>query len=172
VTSERRVVVGQISGLFGVKGWVKVFSFTEPRENIFHYQPWFLCPKNQSDDCVVEYQVAESRVHGKGLIVLLDGIDEPDSVARLIGAEILVGREQFEGAEKGEYYWADLIGLHVSTVDERALGVVQRLTATGANDVLVVEGDRRRLIPFLVDTVIRRVDLEHGQIIVDWDPDF
>jgi len=172
VTSERRVVVGQISGPFGVKGWAKVFSFTEPRENIFRYQPWYLCPRDQSADCAVEYQVAESRVQGKGLIVLFDGMDEPDSVAELAGAEILVGREQFERTEKSEFYWADLVGLQVSTVDERVLGVVKRLTETGANDVLVVEGDRRRLIPFLIGTVIRQVDLDNGQIIVDWDPDF
>jgi len=172
VANARRVVVGQISGLFGVKGWVKVFSFTEPRENILSYRPWFLRPPNQSDDRAVEYRIVAGRVHGKGLVALFEGMDERDSVAELIGTEILVERERFEETKKSEYYWADLIGLQVRTVDEQVLGVVQNLIATGANDVLVVEGDRRRLVPFFIVTVIRQVDLGHGQIVVNWDSDF
>ena len=90
----------------------------------------------------------------------------------MVGAEILVEREQFAGAEQGEYYWADLVGLEVRTADDRALGVVDSLLETGANDVLVVEGDRRYLVPFLMGSVIKEVDLEKRNITVDWDPDY
>jgi len=89
-----------------------------------------------------------------------------------VGAEILVDRDQFGGVERDEYYWADLVGTRVVTTNDQELGVVESLLETGANDVLVVQGDRRRLIPFLIGSVIQMVDLDSGNIIVDWDPDF
>ena len=169
---ERCVIVGQISGLYGVKGWVKVFSDTRPQENIFRYSPWYLRRTDQDQDNVGKYEVAEDRVHGKGLIARFGGIDDRDAAAKLVGAEILVAREQFAGTKKDEYYWADLVGLQVRTADERVLGTVKSLMETGANDVLVIDGDRRRLVPFVLGPVVKEVDLDTGTIVVDWDPDF
>jgi 16S rRNA processing protein RimM len=119
-----------------------------------------------------KYEIAEDRHHGKGLIALLGGVDDRDSAEKLVGAEILVDRDQFGDVERDEYYWADLVGTRVVTADDQDLGVVESLFETGANDVLVVQGDRRRLVPFLLGSVIQAVDLESGIIIADWDPDF
>jgi 16S rRNA processing protein RimM len=165
---DRLVVAGQISGHYGVKGWVKVFSFTQPRARIVSYAPWVLRRGEQTD----VYEVAEGKAHGKGVIVRLSGIDNRESAAGLIGAEILVDRQRFAELEPGEYYWSDLMGLAVQTESGQKLGIVDHLLETGANDVLVIEGERRRLIPFLKDTVIRQVDLDAGLIVVCWDPDF
>jgi 16S rRNA processing protein RimM len=162
------VAVGKITGLFGVKGWIKIFSYTEPRDGILNYSPWYLLV-NGEHMCV---EPDAGKQHGKGVIAHLQSINDRDAAARLINAEIAIHRDQLPSAEEGEYYWADLIGLKVVTLDGKALGTVSYLFETGANDVMVVAGDRERLIPFLRDSVVRRIDLKKGLIEVDWDPEF
>jgi 16S rRNA processing protein RimM len=162
------IPVGRISGVYGVKGWVKVFSYTEPRDNITRYQPWYL-------DCGAGWQsrqVAESRRHGKGVIARLDGCADRDHALALMNCEIGVRREQLPATAPGEYYWNDLIGLEVVNQQGERFGRVDNLLETGANDVLVVQGERERLIPFVVDKVVTDVDLEAGVIRVDWDKDY
>lgn len=162
------VVMGRISGLYGVRGWVKVHSETEPRENIVQYSPWYL----RLQDGWREVPLAAGRRHGKGVVAQLAGYDNRDAAAALVGTEVAVRRDQLPPPAAGEYYWADLIGLRVATVDGTDLGIVDHLMETGANDVLVVRGERERLIPFLPDDVVVEVDLEGGCMRVDWDPDF
>ncbi|MGA7800465.1 MAG: ribosome maturation factor RimM [Gammaproteobacteria bacterium] len=163
-----RVVIGQISGLYGVRGWVRVYSYTTPRTAILDLQPWMVRCGERWD----RWALAEGRGHGKGVVVRLDGIDDRDAAAGLIGADIAVRREQLPSLGPGEYYWTDLEGLRVRTVDGRELGIVDHLFETGANDVIVVRGERERLIPFIKGQVVRRIDLGGGEIEVDWDPDF
>jgi 16S rRNA processing protein RimM len=166
--TENWVAIGKIAGLFGVKGWVKIFSYTEPRDGILTYSPWYLMVNGER----VCLQPDAGKQHGKSVIAHLQSIDDRDAAARLINAEITIRRDQLPRAEEGEYFWIDLIGLKVVTLDGKALGTVSYLFETGANDVLVVAGDRERLIPFLRDSVVRRIDLEKGLIEVDWDPEF
>jgi 16S rRNA processing protein RimM len=166
--TEQRVLVGRVAGHYGVRGWVKIFSFTEPRENILEYSPWHLSGGDRSSECTV----AEGRVHGKGLIARIDGVTDRDVAAAYVGAEISVARDQFGREAADEHYWVDLEGMQVETIDGLVLGTVVHLFATGANDVMVVEGDRRRLVPFVADDVVRRIDKDARKIIVDWDPDF
>lgn len=164
----RQVIVGRVSGLFGVRGWVKVESFTDPRDNILQYAPWRL---SCGDEMIVR-TVAESQVRGKGLIARFEGVEDRDDAARYVGADIRVDRDLFAREAANEYYWSDLEGMEVATVAGQSLGVVAKLLATGANDVMVVEGDRRRLIPFVIEDVVTSVDRSRRTIIVDWDPDF
>ena len=163
-----RVVLGRVSGLFGVQGWVKVYSHTEPRENIATYRNWHL-------QCNGEWQsvrVEQGRRHGKGVVVKLAGIEDRDQAAALIGCDIAIERDQLPPLPRGEYYWTDLEGLRVVTLEGTELGRVSHLFATGANDVMVVQGERERMLPFVQPDVVRRVDLEQGLIEVDWDPEF
>jgi len=169
---DTHVIVGRISGVYGVKGWVRIYSFTRPTDGIFRYRPWYLRQENQDGDENKAYEIAENRRHGKGLIALLGGIDDRDAAEKLVGADILVDRDLFVDIDQGEYYWTDLIGMRVVTPDGLELGVVESLLETGANDVLVLESDKRRLVPFLVGSVIREVDTEGRKIVADWDPDF
>jgi len=162
------VEVGRINGLYGVRGWVKVFSHTQPRDNIVHYDPWYLQVRGELRPA----RVAEGRLHGKGVVVRLEGYDDREQARELIGTDILVQRGQFAPPEPGEYYWADLVGLRVVTVDGVELGRVDHLVETGANDVMAVVGERERLIPFVLDQVVTEVDLEGGLLRVDWDPEF
>lgn len=165
---RRWVLMGRVSGLYGVRGWLKVFSHTEPRSRILDYNPLFVNSAGQWRALDVE----DGRVHGKGVIIKPAGHDDRDAASALIGCDIAVRRDQLPEPEPGEYYWADLAGLRVVTVEGVELGTVDHLFKTGANDVMVVTGERQRLIPFVRDEVIVDIDFEQGVIQVDWDPEF
>lgn len=169
MSGERRILLGKVVGVFGVRGWVKLLSHTEPRRALFDYLPWTLRHRGVDRD-IVEI---EGREQGRGLVAHLRDVDTREMAEALIGAEIWIDRSALPKPRKGEYYWVDLENLAVQTVSGQALGRVSHVIATGANDVLaVVDGERERLIPFVPDDVIKRVDLDAGLIVVDWDPDF
>ena len=166
----RRVPVGRIVGLHGVQGWIKLESWTEPRTKIFDYHPWLLATV---PDAVMEITGAKGRPQGKGLVAQLPGVDDRDAAAALVGSDIYVAREQLPPLGKDEYYWVDLEGLEVVTTEGAALGRVSHLFGTGANDVVVVrDGTRERLVPFIQGSYVRSVDLSGGRMVVDWDPEF
>lgn len=166
---ERLLIVGRINGLFGIKGWVKVFSYTRPMANLLQYRPWQL-RQNQIWHPVTLQQAAEQ---GKGLIALIEGCHDRDTAACWLGADIGVFRHQLPPSnDKEGYYWFDLIGLQVINQAQFPLGRVDSLIETGANDVLVVKGERERLIPFVFEHVVLNVDLQAGLIHVNWDSDF
>lgn len=164
--AENIVPLGHVSGVHGIQGWVKIHSLTEPREAIFEYQPWLLGAAHKP------VRVLQGKKHGNRLIAHIEDVDDRDTAEALVHQPIGVCREQLPEAEEGHFYWADLIGLRVELEDGTELGVVDNLMATGANDVLVVRGDRQRLVPFVREQYVKRVDLENGLIVVDWDPDF
>ncbi len=163
-----RIILGRISGLFGVKGWVKVFSYTEPRENVIRYSPWHLLRAGLEQ----VHEVAAGRCHGAAVIAQLRGVDDRDAAANLIGADIEIARQQLEPLPPGEYYWAELQGLEVKDLGGSMLGRIDHLLRTGAHDVLVVEGERQRLIPFVRGGIVKDVDLDRGVVRVDWSPDY
>lgn len=170
--SSGRVVLGRIAGLYGVRGWVRVRSWTEPREALLDYREWLV----GSGDSWELKPVAEAKVHGKGLIARLEDMDDRDAAARLVGADVAVPRERLPEPAEGEYYWADLEGLEVRHRDGRVLGRVDRLIETGAHDVLVVRPgaaghDSEVLIPFVPGEFVLGVDLAAGIIDVDWEWD-
>lgn len=169
--SGEPVVLGRISGLHGVRGWVRVFSYTEPREALLGYRSWLL----GTPDGWVERTVAEGRKQGKSLVVRLRGTEDRDAASEWIGADIAVARESLPPAGKGEFYWTDLEGLQVRHRDGRILGRVAYMLATGANDVMVVQrgGETKQelLIPFVPEMYILRVDIAEGVIDVDWEWD-
>lgn len=169
-TANDMVRLGYISGVFGVKGWLKVYSDTEPRENILNYTPWYLYIDGQWQ----ARKVLAGRPHSKGIVVQLEGCDDRDRAATLVKTQIAITRDQLPEPAAGEYYWQDLKGLQVVTLDEVNLGKVTNLMETGANDVLVVKAEdgRERLIPFIREDVVTHIDLETGTMTVDWDPEF
>ncbi len=162
------VIVGRVAGLYGIRGWVKVFSYTDPLQNIIGYSPWTIEAGGERR----EYPVAEGRVHGKGVVARLDGFEDRDAAARLLGADIEIRRDRLPELPAGQWYHADLEGLSVVTEGGVALGRVRHLFETGANPVMVVDGERERLVPFVHEKVVLGVDLESGVIRVDWDPEF
>ncbi len=161
------VVLGHIIGVYGVRGWVKVRSHTRDRASILDYDHWML----RLEDGWREFSVAEGRVHGAGLVARLEGIAERSAAAALVGTDIAVRRSELPALEGGSYYWSQLEGMRVVNVQGIELGSVSNLFETGANDVMVVTGERERLIPF-VRGVVQSVDLAGGTMRVDWDADF
>jgi len=139
---------------------------TEPREAIFEYQPWLLGPTEE----VV--RISEGKRHGKHLIALLKDVTDRDQAESLLNRQISVYREQLPDLPETEFYWADLIGLKVNSPDGSGLGTIKDMLATGANDVMVVQGEKELLIPFVLGLYVKDVDLVLGVVTVDWDPDF
>ena len=165
--SSKLVTLGRIGGVYGIKGWLKVHSYTEPRDNIVDYSPWLLLRGDERREaCVMDARTAGGRV-----IVKLGGVDDRDAAREWVGAEIAVERRQLPPCGPGEFYWSDLEGLEVRTLRGEVLGKVDHLLATGGNDVLVLAGETERLIPFVWDSVIRSVDLDAGVIVADWAAD-
>ncbi len=160
------IVVGKITGVFGVKGWVKLYSWTEPRDAIGDYNPWLL---RQSSRGWREVEIEAARNQAKTVIAKLKAIDDRDAARLLAGSEIGIVRSQLEALQADEYFWRDLIGLRVLGRDGALLGEVSGLLETGANDVLVVKGEQQYLIPWVMQHSVLKVDLDKGEIQVDWD---
>lgn len=163
------VVVGRITAVFGVRGEVRVHSLTDPPENLCEYRPWMLA---DSAGVWGECEPMGVRGHGRGLIARFKGVDDRDAAQALVGRDVAVRRSELPPTEAGEHYWIDLIGLRVVTTEGCELGAVSHLMETGANDVLVVQGDRERLIPYLPGQVVMEVRTQDRCIVVDWDPEF
>ena len=119
-----------------------------------------------------EVQGVRGRDGGKHIVATVPGVSDRDAAEALRGTEILVPREALPPPAPGEYYWVDLEGLRVVTVEGVALGEVSHLLSTGANDVMVVRGERERMLPFVQPDYVKSVDFESGTITVDWDPEF
>ncbi len=165
---SKMVPLGRISGVFGIRGWVKVHSDTAPRDNILSYSPWYL---QRGEDWEAR-KLLDGHPQGKGLVARLQGCGDRDQAAALIGCLIAVPRDRLPALNPDEYYWDDLEGLLVVNAEGVELGRVSHLFATGANDVMVVRGERERLLPWVWGRVILEADLEAGLIRVDWDQDF
>lgn len=163
-----KIRIGRIIGLFGVKGWVKIYSYTHPRCNILTYTPWHI----RLEGCWKEIILDSHRHHGHTLLAKLKGFDDRNQAAHLLGAEVAVDPGQLEPLSQSEYYWAELIGLRVLDLHGRELGVVDHLLETGAHDVLVLQGNSEILIPFVIGPIVQTVDVEAGYLRVAWDPDY
>ena len=168
-TDEARVIIGRVNGTYGVRGWVRLQSFTRPEDNALSFPQWYLRVDN---DGWRQMRVLAARRQGKSFVAQLQGCDDLDAATRVLGATVAVPRASFPPLEQGEYYWTDLVGMTVVTQTGVPLGTVERLLETGANDVLVVRGERERLIPFIGPQVIERVDVERKCIAVDWEREF
>ena len=166
---QRMITVGRLHGAFGVRGEVKLESFTDPLRSIARYQPWILRDARGIERACEGVRVREG---GKGLIATMPGIEDKDAADALRGTEVLVPRSALPPPAEGEFYWVDLEGLRVVNVDGTDFGIVSHLFSTGANDVLVAQGERERMIPFVLPDYIRSVDFEAGVVTVDWDADF
>jgi 16S rRNA processing protein RimM len=164
---DRLVVMGRVLAPYGVKGWIKIQPFTQQNRGLLDYPLWQV----GHDGAWQAQSVESAKVHGAAVVAKLAGIADRDQAAALQGMRIAVSRDDFPPPASGEFYWSDLVGLQVINAAGVVLGAVSRVFETGANDVLVVEGERERLLPF-IETVIRKVDLAGGRITVDWEADY
>jgi len=160
-------LVGKINGLFGVQGWVKIFSHTHPRKNILSYQPWHIEIEGQWKTL----DIVNGREQGKTIVAQLKDISDRDQARAMIGVDLYIEKSQLPRLSKGEYYWEDLIGLEVVNQENIILGKVNSLVDTGANHVLIVTGTKEHWVPY-VEPFLISVDIDKQQILVDWDENF
>ncbi|MGH8610712.1 MAG: ribosome maturation factor RimM [Gammaproteobacteria bacterium] len=162
------ITVGRVCGIYGVKGWVRVYSYTQPKTNILCYSPWYL---GGSNGRWLERRVVDAKTHGDGVLALLEGYEDRAQARGSMGQEIAVYRSQLPEPGLGEYYWADLIGMRVMNREGTEFGTVTGLIETGMHDVLVVQGERERLVPFVSGIYVYSIDSVLRCIAVDWDLD-
>lgn len=186
-SDSEKLVLGGISGVFGIKGWLKVFSETDPLENILSYSPWYVEVNKQWQ----AFKLVDGKRHGKAVIVQLEGINDRNQAEALKRARIAIDPSQLAETAENEFYWRDLKGLQVLNRAGYEFGLVVEILETGANDVLVIHSNEVKevdssakvkvkanakqvefLIPFIWESVILKVDLEAGLIEVDWEPDY
>ncbi|MCK5894645.1 MAG: ribosome maturation factor RimM [Endozoicomonadaceae bacterium] len=179
LVAEQGVIMGRITAVYGIKGWIKVYSFTAPMESILKYRQWLL---RYPDGRTQAVSIDGGRKQGKGMVAHVLGCDDRDDALQFTESDILIRRDELPELESGDYYWHQLEGLTVFALtesgDEVNLGKVDHLIETGANDVLVVHAtrgsvdQRKRMVPYLLDRVVKEVNLEKGFIRLLWEPDF
>jgi 16S rRNA processing protein RimM len=167
--NERRILLGRIVGAFGIRGQIKIESWTEPRDAIFRYQPWILVDASGNERV---FSGARGKESGKHLVASFPDVDDRNVVEAMRGTDIYVLRSALPPPKAGEFYWIDLEGFRVVTVDGVDFGTVSHLFSTGANDVLFIRGDRERMVPFVEPEFVKSVDFDAGLITVDWDSEF
>jgi len=182
VKEEHLITVGKITSVYGIKGWVKVFSYTDPKENVFEYQPWYLAaPEGMESGTLEPLEIDQHRPQGQGLVAHIKGVDDRDQARLFCQRDILISRGLIPDLPEGEYYWHQLEDLEVfscSSGSLQLLGRVNRMMETGANDVMQVKpcdgsiDSRERLVPFVVGEYETQVSLDKGTITLDWDPEF
>ena len=165
---DRDIVIARVLDAFGVKGQLKVRTFTEDPQNILEFTTW----KLSGSGCTGRvFEVVAQKLQNQNVIATLKGLETREEALELKGFNISIAFSALAELSPDEYYWNDLIGLSVSNVDGAEFGVVEEMMETGANDVLMVRGDKLRLIPYIA-SVIKDVDLDRGSILVDWFEDF
>ncbi len=170
-----KIVVGKFGATYGIKGWLKVISYTDKAESIFDYSPWYINQKGEW----VEYCIESWKRHNKGMVAKIEGLEAREEAHLLTNFEIAIEPDSLPELSENEFYWRELFGMQVMTTKGYDLGVVSDMLETGSNDVLVVKanlkdafGQKERLIPFLEEQVIKNIDRKAQRIEVDWDPGF
>ncbi len=170
---EDLIVLGKITSVHGVRGEVKIYSFTDPIDNLLGYPAWTL----KRDGEVKQVELVSGRLQGKILVAKLKGLDDREVARTFAGFDICVPRALLPDLDDGEYYWHQLEGLKVIDLQGQLLGRLDHLLETGSNDVMVVKpcpgslDDRERLLPY-TEQCVQKVDLAAGEMRVDWDADF
>lgn len=167
MTNNGRILIGKVSGCFGVKGWLKIFSYSSPRDNITSYKSWII------DGRV--FESVTSKKQGKLIVAKLDGIDDKDTALLMIGQKIEIDTQQLAQLDNDQFYWRDLIGVEVTNTSGIKFGKLQSILETGAHDVIFIKGaeksQRERVIPYLMGDTIVEVDLKQNTMLVDWHED-
>lgn len=166
--TDEWVIVGRFGRTHGIKGLITVHSFTEPRDNILRYTDWHIKLADQWQPL----KLLNVEINNKSILAQIEGYREREQVAVFTNVEIAVSRKQLPPLEPGEFYWHQLVGMQVVNLQHQELGKVIDVLSTGSNDVLVIEGEKRHLVPYLLDQFITDIDPGKGVITVDWDVDF
>lgn len=168
----RPILLGRIQGLFGVRGWLKVYSYTDPPANILSYPNWHLRRPDAPD--WRQMRLVHGHKQGKGLVAQLapnnaGPLPNRDVAAAFLGADIAVDHAALPKPPRDQVYWTDLIGCQVKTLQGALLGWVVDMMDTGAHGVMVIEGEQQHLVPFVRGPIVQAIDLDAALITIDWE---
>jgi len=166
-SNEKMIIVGCLGTSHGVRGWIKITSYTDPDTNILNYNPWYF----KTHGIYTPVNVIEKRIQGPYLVAKLQGCDTPEVAKTWTGREISVPRSTLPPCKDNEFYWSDLEGLQVIDTAGHVLGTLENLMATGSNDVMLISGNKMLQIPFIMHDVVKSVSIDKGTITVDWQDD-
>jgi len=152
--------MGRVAGSYGVRGWIKVQA---PQQALARCGRWSVGG--------TDYPVEQVKEHSGTLLAKLAGLDDREAALKLKGSTVYVRREAMPAPEEGHYYLADLVGLEVVNAQGVVLGAVKRWMFNGAQDVMEVQGEGTRLLPW-IPSVVKKVDLQQRRIEVDWGADW
>jgi len=155
--------MGRVTGSYGIQGWVRVFPYSDEREALAAYPEWWIGGEPR--------RLREARVQGAVLVAKLDGIETREQALKLKGAEVAVQRAAFAAPAEGQYYYADLLGVEVVNLEGERLGTVSAMSSNGAHDMMALDGERKRLLPW-IPQVVKSVDMAARRIEVDWGADW
>ena len=163
---DKKIYLGKITGVHGIKGWLKIQSFSSPPENILNYPSWIINNQGEEDF----YSIEKGRKQNNKIVVKLEKIDDRNTAESLINSKIQILRSDLPKLSNENYYWSDLVGLSVLSSEEKVIGKIESLIETGANDVMVIITlkDERILIPFVMHEIIKEVNVELNYIKIDW----
>lgn len=160
-------MLGKIVGAYGVRGWVKIKSYTDPPENLLGYEQLLIGRTGHPPDRWTSVKLEDGRMTAKGVLGKVKGIDTPEEARARIGVELGVWRSQMPPPPPGQYYWADLEGLTAQSPSGERLGTVDHFRSTPAGTMIVIRGERELWVPFVKERVVQ-VDLASGRIVLDW----
>jgi len=160
--AQAGIELGRVVGVFGVQGWIRLRSHTDPPEQILKYRRWTIAGQ--------EWKVVAGRAQGDTVVAQLEGLADRDAALKLRGGVIEVQRKALPKARSGEHYWTDLLGSEVVNGQGTVLGTLKAVTHNGAQDVMIVQGDVERLIPYVRGPIVTSV--APGRIVVDWQADY
>lgn len=168
MSSDSHITIGKFAKAYGVKGWIKVVSYTDPITNLIDYAPhWQVIHNNKT----LSLDIEDAKLHGKFVIVKIKGYNAPETVRTFTNDLIKIAREDLPTLKDDEHYLADMIGLNVVSTSGVNFGKISEIQETGANDVIVVEGEKRTLIPYL-DHVVLKINVDKQEMLVDWEDDY
>jgi len=160
------VVVGRLGQAYGIKGWLKLQSFTAPEDNIFKYAPWYIKHSRGYEPITI----TEFKPHSKGFVIHLSHCNDRTTAQTLVGFDIVIEQKQLPLLKEGEFYLVELEGMEVKTTTGLLLGTLSYFLPVGDTEVMVIEGEKQHLVPFLMDHFVKDINKKEKYIIVDWDP--
>ncbi|QCI24450.1 ribosome maturation factor RimM [Buchnera aphidicola (Muscaphis stroyani)] len=167
---KKSLIVGKVGKSYGILGWITIFSFTEKKEKIFDYLPWFFLKDNKW----IQIYLKNWKKYNKNFIILIKNIYDRSTVMQFTNSDIIIDKNQLPFLKKNEYYWYDIINYQVINTNQIYLGQVTDLLRTKYNDILIVKNKKNKnnhqntLIPFIEKKIIKKIDLSKKIIIVIW----
>ena len=157
------VPIGKIVGIHGVRGNCKILSFAEA---LSVFEPGSKILVSTSSGRRKTYEVNWAKPHSRTALLSLKEVNNRDQAKALVGSELYIEKSKVADLEDGSYYWFDLIGLNVFTIDEEYIGRLESIIPTGSNDVYVVKDDATEILIPALASVVLDIDLDRKRMLV------